>query len=385
MAARSWKLGLILSLGVGVLLGLGFLVYLFRHFVRPDIRSAGGTILIYEIDPDLSPNAFSPQDLASAIRRRIDPFDSAGIKVQPLEDTRIEISIPRATSNHSQEVQQVKDLLSLMGKLEFRILANMRDDRLAIEAAQRYFQNKQNSPQIKAELESLARKGKPPPPPDGKFTVHLRDYDGKYSYKWVELGRQYRQSLNLYNPIDREDPSPLWQEAAQARAKDEALLILGINLLYSRNVANPSRLPAKDRDKTFEYFLLTRNPEDRSKEVTGDFLASAHEMLDQSKQFSVGFHFNREGGNRFRHLTSINVPEKEGEDAPEFKRQLAIILDDQIVSAPTLNGVISTDAVIEGNFTAQEVERLANILRSGALPATLKPQPVSEISVESQK
>src|SRR5438552_11315120 len=45
---------------------------------------------------------------------RVDPSDSAGIKVRPLGDTRIEISIPRSTSNHSQQVQGVKELLSQM-------------------------------------------------------------------------------------------------------------------------------------------------------------------------------------------------------------------------------------------------------------------------------
>ena len=131
---------------------------------------------------------------------------SAGTKVRPLGDTRIEISIPRSTSNHSQQVQGVKELLSQMGKLEFRILANGLDDQLGIEAASRYFKSKRNSPEIKAELESLARKGQPPPAPEGKFAVHLHEYDSKYSYKWVEAGRQYRDFLKLNDPAGAEEP-----------------------------------------------------------------------------------------------------------------------------------------------------------------------------------
>jgi hypothetical protein len=339
------------------------------------------TILIYEIDPDRSPNVSSPQELARAVQRRVDPSDSAGIKVRPLGDTRIEISIPRSTSDPSPRVQRVKELLSQAGKLEFRILANAHDDQLGIEASRKYFKSKHNSPQIKAELESRARKGQPPPAPDGKFVVHLHDYHGKYSYKWVEAGRQYRDFLKLNDPAGAEEPSFSWQQASEARAKDEPFLLIDA-LLYSRKVITPS---GTNRNKKYEYFLLTRDPEDKSKEVTGEFLTRAHELAYPSNRYAVGFHFNKKGSDRFRHLTSINVPEGKGEDALEFKRQLAIILDEQIVSAPSLNDVISDGAVIDGNFTKQEVERLADILRSGALPATLKPQPVSEISLEPQK
>src|SRR5207244_11138835 len=69
---------------------------------------------------------------------------------------------------------------------------------------------------------------------------------------------------------------------------------------------------------------------------------------------------------------STNAPEGKSEDAPGFKRQLAILLDDQIVSAPSINAIISQDGIIEGNFTKAEVDRLVNILRAGALPATLR-------------
>ena len=47
-------------------------------------------------------------------------------------------------------------------------------------------------------------------------------------------------------------------------------------------------------------------------------------------------------------------------------------------SAPTINSQITTHGQISGSFTSKEVDSLVNILRAGALPATLKPQPVSE-------
>ncbi|HJT79159.1 MAG TPA: protein translocase subunit SecD, partial [Gemmataceae bacterium] len=146
-------------------------------------------------------------------------------------------------------------------------------------------------------------------------------------------------------------------------------------LLYSRVVPNPSRLPAADRDKKYEYFLLTRDPE-KGKEVTGLYLESASRTQDSQMRPAIGFRFNQQGGDRFFDLTSINAPTREG-----FHRFLAIVLDGQIVSAPSLNARISREGIIEGNFGPDEVDRYVNILNSGALPASLKPVPVSENTI----
>src|SRR5205814_2617199 len=79
-----------------------------------------------------------------------------------------------------------------------------------------------------------------------------------------------------------------------------------------------------------------------------------------------------------RDLTRKNDPSGGGEEATQIKRYLAIILDGLVMSAPTINSEISTHGQISGDFSQKEVDSLVNILRAGALPATLKPQPVSE-------
>jgi SecD/SecF fusion protein len=412
----------------------------------------GGTILVYEVDPDKEMKASyrdNPELLASSLKRRIDPADLYNVTIRPVGSQRVEIILPTGGQHQSEaeeriwddllaaarkkfpppageeldaprgrlddltatiikqhpdakmeeidqlikdnykadklhltgeEIQKVKELIASVGSLEFRVLANNRDDREAIAAAEKYFEDAQKDPKIKADLQYLALKGKPPPPPTPPtpqgFQVQLKGYKGYFNYSWVELSRQARHAMRLNNTNESQDPSSLWYKVAQARERGLAFP-LDDNLLWSRPVSNPSRLPLKDRDKKYEYFLLTRDPE-KDQEITGQFLTSAMETQDRAGGIAVGFHFNVEGGNRFSHLTSTNAPEGKSEDAPGFKRQLAILLDDQIVSHPSINAVISQDGIIEGNFTKAEVDRLVNILRSGALPATLKPQPVSE-------
>jgi preprotein translocase subunit SecD len=293
-------------------------------------------------------------DLLAAARQKFAPpageeLDVPRGRVQDLEATIVK-QHPEATLSEideliknnyktershltGEEIQKVKELIASVGSLEFRILANSRDDREAIAAAEKYFEDAQKDPQKKADLQYRALSGKPPPPPtppstDG-FPVELKGYKGLFKYRWVELGRKPRHDYRLSNDYESKDPSSFWSKVAEARDKGLAFPLDNL-LLWSRPVANPSRLPLKDRKKEYEYFLLVRDPE-KDQEVTGQFLTSASETPDKSGGLAVGFHFNVEGGNRFGHLTSTNGPEgKSDEGVPTFKRQLAILLDDKI-------------------------------------------------------
>jgi preprotein translocase subunit SecD len=95
--------------------------------------------------------------------------------------------------------------------------------------------------------------------------------------------------------------------------------------------------------------------------ITGTDLQNARPGLDQYNKPNVRFTLKSEGAVKFGAVTRANVG-----------RQLAIILDNRVVSAPRIDGPIATtDAEITGSFTQQEAENLSLTLRSGALPATL--------------
>jgi preprotein translocase subunit SecD len=94
--------------------------------------------------------------------------------------------------------------------------------------------------------------------------------------------------------------------------------------------------------------------------VTGRDLRNARPSLDENNQPAVSFTLSNEGGRKFGNVTGDNIG-----------RQLAIILDGRVQSAPSINGRITTDGRITGSFTNEEVQNLSLILRSGALPAKL--------------
>ena len=83
----------------------------------------------------------------------------------------------------------------------------------------------------------------------------------------------------------------------------------------------------------------------------------------QTNEPIVNFRFNQKGALRFGKLTADNVG-----------KPFAIILDDKIISAPRINeAILGGSGQISGNFTVEEANSLAIVLKSGALPARLIP------------
>lgn len=94
--------------------------------------------------------------------------------------------------------------------------------------------------------------------------------------------------------------------------------------------------------------------------VTGRDLRTARPSLDENNRPAVAFTLTSEGASKFGRVTGENIG-----------RQLAIILDGRVQSAPQIQSRISNDGRISGNFTQEEVTDLSIKLRSGSLPATL--------------
>ena len=110
----------------------------------------------------------------------------------------------------------------------------------------------------------------------------------------------------------------------------------------------------------------------RTTELTGESLVKAAVERDPTAgTLSIGFELNSEGGQKFATLTR-NYKAGGPKNPTGRGRQLAIILDETLISAPVINSEISTRGQITGRFTAQEAQKLANELNAGALPAPLR-------------
>jgi len=96
--------------------------------------------------------------------------------------------------------------------------------------------------------------------------------------------------------------------------------------------------------------------------VTGDQLIDANQSYDENGAPGVAIRFDSQGGRRFATVTRDNVG-----------KPFAIIVDDRVISAPSINEpILGGNAQITGNFTVESANQLAVALRSGKLPVELE-------------
>jgi SecD/SecF fusion protein len=110
--------------------------------------------------------------------------------------------------------------------------------------------------------------------------------------------------------------------------------------------------------------LVLKDPFD----VTGAYLERAAPDQDDFGQPCVSFALNAAGARRLGALTSENLP-----DALQgFTRNLGILVDGQLYSAPAIQSPISAEGKITGSFSREQVRELVDVLNAGPLPAPIR-------------
>jgi len=100
----------------------------------------------------------------------------------------------------------------------------------------------------------------------------------------------------------------------------------------------------------------------RRAELTGGSLKSANPTVGQYGEPIVSFNLDSKGGKVFALLTEQNIG-----------KRLAIVMDNEVLMAPVIRSAITGGSgIIEGNFTQEEVQDIANVLNAGALPAPVE-------------
>jgi preprotein translocase subunit SecD len=151
-----------------------------------------------------------------------------------------------------------------------------------------------------------------------------------------------------------EDPT-IYTSETDALSKHGGVLPPGTELVPGR----PEPRTASGSPPSGEgWYILSR-----SSVVTGRDLRSATENRNTNNpgQWVVDFTLSGDAARRFGPFTQQNI-----------SRQMAIVLDHRVYSAPTINGRIDDSGMIEGNFSQDSAHDLALVLRAGALPASIK-------------
>ena len=346
MSDYGWKIGIILVSLIG---SVAVIVAIWPPKLGVDLK--GGYILHYEIDSEqfnaqvaaqgggvrsasASELAFARAGTIEALKRRLNPDGLKEISIRPIGDTQIEIIVPETDAG---QVAFTKDLITKAGLLEFLILAEKTSDSKLFELAR---------------LQA-----------DSDTPRQLIVFDGKEALgRWVRLAREKKARNGVFHfttsiPIG----STLFRNATTGEIID-----------MTRASGGEGELERFFKQKQIDVVevLMKITPDS---EVRGSDLSSAYGGKDHQNpgRLAIYFSIKGEGIERMRELTRSHRG-----------RQLCITLDRELISAARINNTISDSGQIIGSFTQNDIDFIVNILKAGSLPALLRPNPVTENSID---
>ncbi|MDB4927061.1 protein translocase subunit SecDF [Mucilaginibacter sp.] len=116
-----------------------------------------------------------------------------------------------------------------------------------------------------------------------------------------------------------------------------------------------------DKTKIFELYALKLSGAENGPVLQGDVITDAQNDVDQKGSPEVRMIMNSQGAEKWRAVTA---------QAAQTKQAIAIVLDDNVYSAPAVQNEISGGvSSISGSFTIEDTKDLANVLKAGRLPA----------------
>lgn len=120
-----------------------------------------------------------------------------------------------------------------------------------------------------------------------------------------------------------------------------------------------------DKTKVFELYAIKLSGAENGPVLSGDVINDARNDVDQLKGgYEVTMYMNSQGAQKWKTVTAEA-------SAGAQKRAIAIVLDDNVYSAPNVQNEISggVSSISGGNFTLEDTKDLANVLKAGRLPA----------------
>ena len=151
-----------------------------------------------------------------------------------------------------------------------------------------------------------------------------------------------------------------------AHAKSREAISRMINVAFEKRVIDSrtvkflwSAKPVQDGSDIYQLFAIRINTRDGSALLDGSVITDARQDFSNAGGNEISMTMNSEGAREWKRITGENVG-----------NCIAIVLDNLVYSAPVVNGEIAGGrSSITGSFTLEEAKDLANILKSGKLPA----------------
>ena len=298
----------------------------------------------------------------NVLRTRIDRFGVVQPNIQSLEDKmgRIMVELPGI-----KEPERVRKLLQGSANLEFWETYNAKDVAPYLQAADNKLRSilSNEAPADSAAVDSTAA-------PVVAQTTSTAD-----SLAAALKGENKAQSVDLAQ-IKKEHPllavlqvnsSGQGPVVAYANYKDTAeinkyLSMREIQAELPKDLRLKWGVSAYEYDpkgQTFELYAIRSTERNGRAPLEGDVVVSAKDEYDQFGKPAVSMSMNTDGSRRWAQLTKQNIG-----------KSIAIVLDGYVYSAPNVNTEITGgNSQITGHFTPEQAKDLANVLKSGKMPA----------------
>jgi SecD/SecF fusion protein len=315
-----------------------------------DLR--GGVTFIGQVDLPKD-STFQIEEIIPKLMQRVDPSGTREIMIRNLSRDKIEVTIPDVDM---AEADNIWNRLVRTGHLEFRIVASAESHGADIKRA-----------------EDKLKAG------DVGQNVSITDESGneKIVAKWYAVARvepELGQKFDPHAPF-KFVPSP----THLVRDKETGTLINMSEVPFSRVEDRYGvEFAAYCKERGFRNVqVLLIEPTTEDLDVQGTHLTDASPSTDEMGRRCVSFRLNSVGSSRMGALTTKNRPNGES------YKQLAIVLDDQLHSAPRIESPIHRNGQITGSFTEREITDLCVNLNSGKIEVALNKSPISKDYVKS--
>ena len=353
--------------------------------IKPDVRLAGyfssqltGTTLNDDnntILAKLKEETSSAYDRTYEIlRKRIDKFGVAQPTIQKLQASeRILVELPGV-----KDPQRVRKLLKGTAQLEFwaTYSGDMTDARLLNEynrvagyltATDEYLAARHNNNSVDsvvvADSNAVA---------DSVATTEQTELAGVPEAETDAQSEQYRKEhplMSLFAQWQGYQPYPpvVFRATEADTAAVNRMIAEGVRAgkVNAREVKYLwSVKPVEENSNIFELYAIKIEDYDRNTnlpkaKLDGSVITDARQDFSNTEGNEISMSMNSEGAHAWKNITHDNIG-----------KCVAIVLDDQVYSAPRVNGEIAGGrSSITGNFTLDEAKDLANVLKSGKLPA----------------
>ncbi len=205
----------------------------------------------------------------------------------------------------------------------------------------------------------------------GNMIMDTTQVAGKPDTAGVDLNANSGPLFDIFTPNNGSRGYAIMGQA-QKNKRDDVLKLLdkpGIREMFPADVKFFwSRKPAKDEkgnptNDIYELYAIKKEPGKNSAPLEGDHVTDASASPNPSTgELAISLRMDAEGARIWGQMTQ--------KAANDGNREIAIVLDDEVVSAPSVqNPILSGSSEITGSFTLEEANDISTILEVGKLPA----------------